>query len=89
MDRKQTPTPVGTGSRPDSKAALQRDAISFGPFRLHVAQQLLLKDGKPVRLGSRSLDILAVLLERSGELVSKDELIDRVWPGIFVGEGNL
>lgn len=64
-------------------------AISFGPFRLVPAQRLLLEDDNPVRLGSRALDILTVLVERSGELVGKDELMARVWRGTFVEEGNL
>lgn len=63
--------------------------ISFGPFRLFPRQRLLLEAGTPVRLGSRALDLLIVLLERPGELFSKDELISRVWPGTHVVEGNL
>ena len=64
-------------------------AISFGPFRLVAAQRLLLEDNKPVRLGSRAFDILAVLVERAGEVVSKEELIARVWPKTFVEDANL
>jgi DNA-binding winged helix-turn-helix (wHTH) protein len=40
-------------------------AISFGPFRLLVAQRLLLEGGKPVRLGGRAFDILAALVEHA------------------------
>jgi predicted ATPase len=64
-------------------------AISFGPFRLFPRQRLLLEAGKPVRVGSRALDLLIALLERPGELLSKDELISRVWPTTHVVEGNL
>jgi predicted ATPase/DNA-binding winged helix-turn-helix (wHTH) protein len=64
-------------------------AISFGPFRLHAAQRLLLEGDKPVRLGSRAFDILAVLVERAGEVVGKEELIARAWPQTFVEESNL
>ena len=64
-------------------------AISFGPFRLLPRQRLLLEGDKQVRLGSRALDILSALVERPGELVGKDDLIARVWPGTFVEEGNL
>src|SRR6266851_1560890 len=63
--------------------------ISFEPFRLLSAQRLLLEGDKPVRLGSRAFDILTVLVERSGEVVSKEELISRAWPTTFVDEGNL
>ena len=63
--------------------------ISFGPFRLLPTQFLLLEGGKPVPLGSRALQILIVLLERPGELVSKQELMARVWPDVFVDPANL
>src|SRR4051812_35658618 len=64
-------------------------AISFGPFRLLAAQRLLLEGDNPVRLGSRAFDILAALVERPGEVVSKKELIARAWPQVFVGDANL
>ncbi len=64
-------------------------AISFGSFRLLPSQRLLLEGDQPVRLGSRALDILAVLAENAGRVVPKEELIARVWPGIFVEESNL
>jgi DNA-binding winged helix-turn-helix (wHTH) protein len=63
--------------------------IAFGSFRLLPAQFLLLERDKPVRLGSRALEILIVLVERPGELVSKQELMDRVWPSIVVEPANL
>src|SRR5438477_12538624 len=64
-------------------------AISFGPFRLLPARRLLVEGDTPVRLGSRAFDILAALVERSGEAVSKQELIARAWPQTFVEEANL
>jgi DNA-binding winged helix-turn-helix (wHTH) protein len=64
-------------------------AIAFGPFRLLPAQRLLLEAGKPVRLGSRALDILIALVERAGQVVGKEELMNRVWPNTFVEGGNL
>ena len=63
--------------------------ISFGPFRLLPTQFLLLENDKPVPLGSRALEILIVLLEHPGELISKQELMARVWPNVFVGPSNL
>ena len=63
--------------------------ISFGPFRLLPSQFLLLEGDKPVHLGSRALEILIVLLERPGELITKQELLARVWPNIFVEPANL
>ncbi len=61
----------------------------FGPFCLYPARHSLLEDGKPVRLGSRALLILIALVERAGEIVSKEELIARVWPNTFVEEASL
>ena len=63
--------------------------VSFGSFRLVPTQFLLLERDKPVLLGSRALQILIVLLERPGELVSKQELMTRVWPSVFVEPANL
>ena len=63
--------------------------ISFGPFRLLPTRRLLLEGNEPVHLGSRALDLLIALVERPGEVVSKSELIARVWPHVFVVEGNL
>ena len=65
------------------------EAIAFGPFHLFPAQQMLLEAGKPVRVGSRALEILAALVERPGEMVSKRELVARVWPNTVVEEANL
>jgi DNA-binding winged helix-turn-helix (wHTH) protein len=70
-------------------ASAAESAISFGPFSLLPAQRLLVEGDKPVRLGSRALDILIALVDRPGELVGKDELMARVWRGTFVEEGNL
>src|SRR5208337_3185976 len=64
-------------------------AIMFGAFCLVPMQRLLLEASQPVHLGSRALDILIALVERHGELVTKKELISRVWPGIAVDETNV
>jgi predicted ATPase/DNA-binding winged helix-turn-helix (wHTH) protein len=64
-------------------------SFSFGRFRLLPGEQILLEDEKPVRLGSRALDILTMLVEHAGELVSRDELTARVWPDTFVEESSL
>jgi predicted ATPase/DNA-binding winged helix-turn-helix (wHTH) protein len=64
-------------------------AASFGSFRLLPAQRLLLEADRPLRLGSRAFDILVALVEKAGELVTKEELIARVWPNTVVEDGNL
>ena len=75
---------------PNIDARLDKErAICFGSFRLLLGQRLLLEGNKPLRLGSRALDILIALVERPGDLVSKEELIARVWPNTFVEPANL
>jgi DNA-binding response OmpR family regulator len=73
----------------DKPAAAPVREISFGPFRLLPAQFLLLEGNKTVPLGSRALQILIVLLERPGELVTRRELMASVWPNLFVEPANL
>ena len=63
--------------------------ISFGRCRLDLARRELRRDGKPVRLGSRALDILCLLASAGGAVVSKDEVMARVWSGVVVEENNL
>jgi DNA-binding winged helix-turn-helix (wHTH) protein len=69
----------------DSPEAL----ILFGPFRVLPKQRLLMQGDKSVHLGSRAFDVLIALLERPGELVSKEDLMAKVWPNTFVGPANL
>jgi DNA-binding winged helix-turn-helix (wHTH) protein len=61
----------------------------FGPFTFQPERQLLLKQQSPVRIGGRAIDILTALVRCPGDLVSKQELVDWVWPKIFVDESNL
>jgi predicted ATPase/DNA-binding winged helix-turn-helix (wHTH) protein len=68
---------------------LARASLSFGPFRLNGDARLLEKDGEPFNLGSRALELLIALAERAGEVVSKRDLMARVWDGLTVDEGSL
>ena len=61
----------------------------FGPFRLDARKRLLWRQGEVVPLKPKAFDTLLALVERCGQVVEKDELIDRVWPGTAVEEGNL
>ena len=62
---------------------------SFGPFRLHPTERRLERNDEAVVIGSRSLEILIALVERAGEILSRRELIARVWPDVVVEESNL
>jgi TolB-like protein len=61
----------------------------FGPFRLDLRRRLFFRDGSPVPLRSRAVDILCALVAAAGNLVSKDELMAQVWPHLTVGENTL
>src|SRR5215813_12221195 len=61
----------------------------FGRFRLKVADRVLLREGELVPLTPKVFDILVTLVEHGGQVVSKDDLMKRVWPNTFVEEGNL
>jgi len=65
------------------------ERISFGPFHLFPARRSLLKGTEVVRLGSRALDLLIMLAERPGELVTHRDLLAHAWPDVFVEEANL
>src|SRR5436190_20540641 len=64
-------------------------AVEFGRFRLLPHRRELRADGVAVELGSRAFDVLMVLTEARGALVTKDEIMARVWPETVVEENNL
>ena len=72
----------------DGTAPLARTSL-FGPFSLSPSKRLLLENGKPVQIGSRALELLILLTERAGELVTKEELTTRLWPTTMVVGANL
>src|SRR6478672_1476999 len=65
------------------------DEFKFGPFRLDLRRRELMRDDRPVRLGGRPLDILCELASAGGNIVSKDDLMARLWDGRIVEEGNI
>lgn len=64
-------------------------AYRFGAFLLVPGERALLHDGEPVALAGKAFDLLVVLVSQAGHLVTKDELLRRVWPGLVVEEVNL
>ena len=71
---------------PGSRA---KELYEFGPFRVDPEKQTLLRNGKSVPLTPKSLQLLLVLVRRSNEVVTKEELMRSVWPNTFVEEANL
>src|SRR5229473_3321055 len=79
-----------TRSRP--RAMVDDEAqrnLQFGPFELSSKERVLRREGEVLPLGSRALDILIYLAGRPGEVISKQELIDHVWPDVTVEEGSI
>jgi DNA-binding winged helix-turn-helix (wHTH) protein len=85
--RRRNPPPHGASWSRRTTAAGPN--LEFGRFRLLLRRRQLLADGVPVELGTRAFDVLLVLLEADGALVTKEELLSRVWPGIVVIEENV
>ncbi len=63
--------------------------LRFGPFELSIGERLLRRDGKVLPLGVRALDILIYLVDRPGDVIAKQELMDHVWSDVTVEEGSL
>lgn len=62
---------------------------AFGPYQLEAEERVLLRDGQPVTLPPKDLETLLALVEKAGHIVEKEELLEKVWPGVFIEEGNL
>jgi len=85
--------PFHRGDQPTPTRRFDMDAseptVEFGRFRVLLRRRELLADGAPVELGARAFDILLTLIEANGLLVTKDELLNRVWSDRVVEESNL
>jgi TolB-like protein len=64
-------------------------SVKFGRFRILPRRREVLADGRPIELGGRAFDVLMALIEANGTVVTKDELVSRVWPKRIIEEGNL
>lgn len=71
------------------KSQGRKRLYQFGAFRLDPSERILARDGTRIALPPRAFDTLVVLVERSGHVLSKDELIQTLWPDSFVEENNL
>src|SRR5262245_4843988 len=68
---------------------LTKHFLRFGEFTVDTDQKVLLRDGAPVALTPKVFDTLLVLIENSGRIIEKNELMNRLWPDSFVEEANL
>ena len=64
-------------------------SYQFGDFRVDTDQRVLLFEDKPRPLTPKVFDTLLILVENSGRIVNKEELMSRLWPDTFVEEANL
>jgi DNA-binding winged helix-turn-helix (wHTH) protein len=92
MQHTKPPPGTSTGLALLKDFALERNtqyAKCFGSFRLLPDKRLLMEGDKPVRIGSRTLDLLIALVDRPGDLIRKEELMSLVWPNTHVEPCNL
>lgn len=81
--------PTDGGPPGETRTAAERTVYEFGPFRLRAGDGALFREGERVRITPRVLDLLLCLVEDAGRIVSKEKLLERVWEGTFVEEGNV
>ena len=77
--------PLHAGPMPPPPDAI----VTFGPFVLDRTRKALVREGEPVRIGGRAMDLLDALVEQPGEVLSRDTLVARVWPRAVVEETSL
>jgi DNA-binding winged helix-turn-helix (wHTH) protein len=87
LQEKSKRTPKTSASTPGSQTT--NFIYLFGSFSLNEAEQQLLRNGEPVRLAPKAFDVLRVLIHNRGCLVTKEKLLEEVWPDAFVEEANL
>ena len=68
---------------------LIKHSYRFGEFTLDADQKVLLREGKPLLLAPKILETLLTLVQNSGRIIEKEELMKRLWPDTFVEESNL
>src|SRR5580704_14866368 len=61
----------------------------FGPFQLEPTEQLLLRDSQPVSLTPKAFELLLFLVQNQGRLLTKEQIMQAIWPESFVEEANL
>jgi TolB-like protein/DNA-binding winged helix-turn-helix (wHTH) protein/Tfp pilus assembly protein PilF len=66
-----------------------KQTYEFGVYQLDTEEKVLVREGQPVALPPKDLETLVVLVEKAGHIVGKEELLEKVWPGVFIEENNL
>src|SRR5947209_4102003 len=68
---------------------MTKHLYKFGGYCLDVEERVLRRGDEPLTLPPKDLETLIVLVQRAGHIVEKEELLEKVWPGVFIEEGNL
>jgi Tol biopolymer transport system component/DNA-binding winged helix-turn-helix (wHTH) protein len=84
-----TSRPESSGDTPPASHVTQNGRYAFGPFVLDLVKRSLWRGDRSVPITAKTFDVLAVLLQHRDRIVSKDELLNRVWPNTAVQENNL
>ena len=79
----------GRDGLPEGRGHPVAERIEFGPFRLDTGKRVLWRGRELVSVPPKALDLLVALVEQRGDVVSKQDLLSRVWPDTFVEEANL
>jgi TolB-like protein/DNA-binding winged helix-turn-helix (wHTH) protein/Flp pilus assembly protein TadD len=74
---------------PAGTVLMAKHFYKFGPYSLDPEERVLRRGDQPVAVPPKDLETLIVLVERAGHIVDKEELFEKVWPGVFIEEGNL
>src|SRR5689334_10122327 len=64
-------------------------SLSFGPFRLDLASRQLWNGEQTIALTPRAMDVLVFLAEHAGELITREQLFQALWPDVFVADHAL
>lgn len=80
---------LGEAQKAATSQRVSQDTFAFDRCIVQLAQRQVLIDSVPVKIGARAFDVLRVLIEHRDQVVSKNELLDLVWPGLVVEENNL
>jgi pimeloyl-ACP methyl ester carboxylesterase/DNA-binding winged helix-turn-helix (wHTH) protein len=76
-------------SHSQPRTASPAGTFVFGEFRLDQTNAVLLRNTSPVSLTPKAFSVLEYLAQHAGRLVTKEEFMDRIWPGVFVGDAAL
>src|ERR1043165_811248 len=81
--------PVGSNPMTEQLPEQSLKVYEFGPFRMDTTVRRLLRNGRPLSLTSKVFDMLLLLVRKHGQLVTKEELVEELWPDRFVVQNNL